>query len=490
MLTDKTEHIISRIRSFITDKSLLNPHHLNPRVGIALSGGADSVALLLVAIELGWHPIALHCNFHLRGEESNRDEQFVDRLCARLGVPLLKKHFNIPQLMSDYPYKGKSVEMVCRLVRYDWFREMRRTQQLTAVALGHHSNDNVETALLNAIRGCGIKGVKGMPPQRDCYIRPLLCISKEDVLKLIEDAGESFVTDSSNLENDYQRNQIRNLILPQIEKCFPGGINRLARTVEYLDENYNLLVQLLLDKRSRYVVGDGDILVGELFANEYHGEILLYQLLDGKLDKGQIANLHNNISKSGKVYRLADGQRMLLDRGVLKRWSASIAKPKEYLCKMPDIADNLLHGSASVVVIHIPELGAKIFIRRLPRNEFHPRRDPSYAWFSVTLLSNLQWLAIRQPRPTDRMRPFGMTGSRLLSDIFTDAKQSLIDKERRLVVAIIPKPTTDTPPSSQHPPKKDEIIWLPGLKNSALYPVLPTDTHILEFHIEYLENNS
>lgn len=500
MLTDKTEPIVGRIKRYIADQNLLSPHNVSPRIGIALSGGADSVALLLVALKLGWLPLALHCNFHLRGEESNRDEQFVDALCQRLGVPLLKQHFDVRQLMELHPYKGKSVEMVCREVRYDWFRRTARLQQLAAVALGHHADDNIETAILNAIRGCGLKGVKGMPPQRDCYIRPLLCINKKEVIELIEDAGESYIVDSSNLQNDYQRNKIRNLILPEIERNFPGAAVRLARTVENLAEDYDLMQNYIVEKRHRYTVGDGKILVAELFSNEFGGELLLYHLLEGKLDRVQIANMHNNITNSGRIYHLSNGKALLLDRGILMPWTDKPQKtipstapspaseplstpPKPFYFKLPEIAGKLLHGVCNAVSLPLKDFGAKITVRLLRREDFHPRRDPSYAWFTASELSNLRWLGARHIQPGDRMQPFGMANTRLLSDICTDAKQSLADKERQSVI-FVPKLSPQMMPIAN--PDSHEIIWLPGLKNSALYPVKPTDSYILEFHIDYL----
>lgn len=484
-MTAKTEHILSKIRSFVSEKNLL-PLIPSPRIGIALSGGADSVALLLVAIDFGWHPIAMHCNFHLRGEESERDERFVDKLCQRLGVPLLKKDFDIVKLLSDVSNKGKSVEMICRDARYEWFREVHRSQTLTAVALGHHSDDNVETAILNSLRGCGLKGAKGMPHKRLFFIRPLLCISKKEVLELVEDAGESFVVDSTNLQNDFKRNQIRNLILPQIEHCFPGGTSRLTRTVENLADDYLLLSLLINEKRHRYIIDDGDILVNELFNHEHHCELLLFHLLDGRLDRRQIATMHNNLSNSGKIYELSDGTRMLLDRGVLKRYpagsilsdnNASLTQytSEHYFIKMTDIAGKLLQGICKAVTFPLPDKRGRILVTLLQREDFHPRRDPSYAWCSAIPLSNMKYLSIRRPKHADRMQPFGMEGTRLLSDIFTDAKLSRIDKEQQFVVAVHPT----------HGP--EEIIWIPQVKNSALYPVTPSDSLILEFHIEYFK---
>ena len=158
------------------------------RVLVTLSGGADSVALLLVLRSLGYDCVAAHCNFHLRGEESMRDEKFVRGLCADLGLQLKVKDFNVKERMK---VDGVSVEMACRDLRYEWFEHERQSEQCCNIAVAHHSDDNVETLLLNMLRGTGIAGMAGIKPVNGYIIRPLLCVSRQEIEEFLSDNGRT-----------------------------------------------------------------------------------------------------------------------------------------------------------------------------------------------------------------------------------------------------------------------------------------------------------
>ena len=137
---------VSKIKNFISRESLLNEYD---KVLVALSGGADSVALLSVLREIGYECVAVHCNFHLRGEESMRDERFVNNFCNRHGVKLHVKDFDVDAYVKD---NGVSIEMACRELRYEWFETIREMENCHRIAVAHHSNDNVETLFLNLLR--------------------------------------------------------------------------------------------------------------------------------------------------------------------------------------------------------------------------------------------------------------------------------------------------------------------------------------------------
>ena len=156
------------IQKYIEEKQLFTLHD---KVLVALSGGADSVALLRVLLVLGYHCEAAHCNFHLRGEESDRDERFVNELCKGLGVALHVTHFDTVTYASRHHV---SIEMAAREMRYDWFEQLRKERGGAVIAVAHHRDDSVETFLLNLIRGAGINGLKGISPHNGCIVRPLM----------------------------------------------------------------------------------------------------------------------------------------------------------------------------------------------------------------------------------------------------------------------------------------------------------------------------
>lgn len=430
--------IVERIAGYITSHISARFAAAGQKVGIALSGGPDSVALLLLGQQLGWEMTALHCNFHLRGEESLRDQAFVERLCNQLDIPLQVTSFDTADYAAE---NGISIEMAARELRYGWFSQMAQSLGLDAIATGHHRDDNIETLLLNMIRGCGLKGVTAIPPQRGIFIRPLLPVSRKEILQWLEATGTPFVTDSTNLSNDFNRNRWRNIVLPIMEDSFPGCREQLAATIDNLADERSLLESLIAEKRAYFTTPDNRLAIREI-ASDPNADILLYHILDGELNISQVRQLLSTSGSSGKRFR---GKRktFLLDRG--------------YLLTLPN-DNNLLSNPEAFP-------SSPIESRLISREEFHPRRNPYYAWFDADRLIASGGFQVRTPRTGDRIKPFGMKGSSLLSDIFTGNKLNLADKQNYPVVD-----------------SADGIIWLPGLKNSRLFPVTDSTENILQLH--------
>lgn len=198
-----------------------------------VSGGADSVALLASLSSIPHlRVIAAHCNFHLRGDESERDCKFVESLCNKLDIPLLIKDFDVEEFRLGHP--GYSVEMACRELRYEWFRSLLKEFNLERIATGHNADDNIETLLLNLLRGSGTTGLRGMLPDYNGIIRPLLTIHRMEILEYLKNRNLDYVTDSSNLSSDYRRNFLRNDVLPLIRSRWPGADKALDRSIELL----------------------------------------------------------------------------------------------------------------------------------------------------------------------------------------------------------------------------------------------------------------
>ena len=176
---------------------------------VALSGGADSVALLLLMHEAGYRIEAAHCHFGLRGEESDRDARFAADLCRRLGVRLHTVRFDT---RAEARSHGESIEMAARRLRYTWFADLLRRHDLSAVCVAHHMDDDVETMLLNLVRGTGIHGLTGMAYARPGVVRPLLDATRADILAYLAARGQDYVTDSSNADTAYKRNLVRHRV--------------------------------------------------------------------------------------------------------------------------------------------------------------------------------------------------------------------------------------------------------------------------------------
>ena len=182
-----------KVQKTITDHALFD---YGATVMVALSGGADSVSLLRVLVDLGYECCALHCNFHLRGDESDRDEAFVTGLCAGLGIACHVKHFDTAGYAQA---KRLSIEMAAREQRYQWFDECIASGQGTVVAVAHNADDNVETLLINLTRGCGLHGLTGIPYKNRHIVRPLLDAGRDEITAYLGHIGQDYVTDSTNL---------------------------------------------------------------------------------------------------------------------------------------------------------------------------------------------------------------------------------------------------------------------------------------------------
>ncbi|MDE6802712.1 MAG: tRNA lysidine(34) synthetase TilS [Muribaculaceae bacterium] len=419
------------------------------RVLVALSGGADSVALLAAMVEAGMSVTAVHCNYHLRGDESNRDEQHARSVASRLGVELIVIDCDVDAFRDANP--NTSVEMACRSLRYDAFRRLCDEHRIDYIAVGHHREDNRETMLLNLFRGSGLKGVGGMSPLRGNVVRPLLYNTRDQIVAYLKERGLDFVTDSSNLSCDYRRNAIRNAILPAVRGYFPSVDAGLDVSLEAFSAQRRLLYALLEHARHEYVSADGAIDLTLLVSREECPRELLFELLNYPDYVGYTMSTVDAIlrsaDKSGLTFKASDEVGVRLERGRL-------IPLKEHIGFEPIMFDGFTSESRP----------GCFEVKRLSLAEFKPERGrPDVAYFDEDKLQTAAPLTLRAPLTGDRMTPYGMKGSRLLSDIFSDAK---LPHDARAVHPVI----VDS---------AGRVIWLPGLRASAHYAVTPSTRRIL-----------
>lgn len=419
------------------------------RLLVALSGGADSVALLCVLLDLGYDCVAVHCNFHLRGDESNRDECFVHDLCRKRDVLCFVKHFDVPAYMQAHHV---SVEMACRELRYRWFEEMRREQRCAAIAVAHHLDDNVETFFLNLFRGTGVAGLSGMRPRNGRIIRPLLCVGRHDIEQYLCEKGEDYVVDSTNSESDYARNKIRNKIMPVVRECFPAAEQGIKATMDNLSGCKAVFHQAIDAYRRRMVSRAGQCVRIDcaLLADAADGKstVLHELLMPYGFNSTQSALIGRAVAtgRTGAVFE-ALGYVAEIGRGVILIHARSecARDESEWRFSLDRISDLPVNLSVSVV----------------ERDEnFSFLRDGSIAYFDESILT--ETLTLRHWREGDRFRPFGMRGSKKLSDYFTDHKFSLSEKRRAWVLCAGQK-----------------IIWLVGHRQGAEFSVSSSSKRVV-----------
>ena len=419
--------MIKQVSTYISTNKLLSPDGLHL---VALSGGGDSVALLRILLTLGYKVEAMHCNFHLRGEESNRDEEFCKTLCQEHNVPLHIAHFDTKTYASMHHI---SIEMAARDLRYNYFRQLLRDIEAESICVAHHKDDCAETLLMNIIRGTGITGLTGIRPKNGVIIRPLLCVTRSDIEDYLSTIHQSFVTDSTNLTDDVVRNKIRLDILPLIKSINPSAVESLSSTAEHVTDALPFLTESLQEHIIRCMARDGEdeIIDIDALKNSPSPSYLLFSILYERGFSSAIASqiARHLDSQSGRSWTCGD-KTAVIDRGRIV-----IAKQKEQFAemKLPIVGNYVLRN------------GAKLQIEEQPYTEgMAIDRSPMSATMDASTLSFP--LTLREVRNGDRFVPFGMKGSKLVSDFLTDRKLSVIEKQRQLCLC----------------DSKGVIIWIVG----------------------------
>lgn len=276
------------------------------RVLVALSGGADSTALLLIFKELGYKVFAVHVNHNLRGEESLSDEMFCRRLCERLGIELYVESVDVKGYCEE---KKCSLELGARELRYE---ALYKHADGSKIATAHTLSDALETAVFNLSRGCGIKGLTSIPPVRGNIIRPLINCTREEIEAYLSEKGQSFVTDSSNLEPDCSRNIIRLNVIPELKKINPGLMKSFAGTLETMRE-----ADAYIEKKARELIGDQTDIYDFSKAPD---DAVLSRALSTVLQSGGVEPSFERITAAKELIR--SGGRINLKKGVYLRASS------------------------------------------------------------------------------------------------------------------------------------------------------------------------
>lgn len=402
--------IEKKIAQYIDNERLFP---LNARIIVALSGGADSVALLRILHTLGYDCEAAHCNFHLRGAESDRDEMFVRKLCKTMRIPLHTIDFATEQYAIE---KKISIEMAARELRYQWFAEIKEKTKANVIAVAHHQDDSVETVLLNLIRGTGINGLLGIRPKNGDIVRPLLCISRKEITDYLQNAKQEYMTDSTNLQDEYTRNKIRLNLLPLMQEINPLVKEHIIDTSNYLND-VNRIYNKGIEEGKQRVIEKGDIRIISLL-KEPSPEALLFEILyplgfNAAQTKNILAMLEG---QTGKQFISKDGWRVVKDRELL------LIDKKEKQ-EIPPFC-----------LIKEEKEYTKDFI--IPR-------EKHIACFDTDKL--IGEINLRKWQTGDIFIPFGMKGKKKVSDYLTDRKFSIIQKENQWVLCC-----------------GDKIIWIVG----------------------------
>ncbi|MDE7074527.1 MAG: tRNA lysidine(34) synthetase TilS [Odoribacter sp.] len=430
-------------------RQFLNTHHIpqNARFLIAVSGGADSISLLHAFSQLKLNITVLHCNFALRGEESDQDEQFVKDFCHTHDIKYRIKKFDT----AGYARRqGISIEMAARELRYAWFREIKEKEKMDYIVVAHHADDMTETMLINLCRGTGIRGLCGIKPVNGDILRPLLSCSRNDILQYIGQHRLDYRNDSSNDSTNYVRNKIRHQVIPVLKEINPAFLNTMAENGEILKETETIFlygIRRLQTEILHSEEGETFINIEKTLASPAPYTLLYETLRPFGFNKEQIrAILDSHTATPGKQFR-ADKHLLVKDRNHWRLYDDSQCHRIVLTIPTPGVYTT---GSINISL--------KLFAR--PENFVIPQQTGTACLDADKIRFPL---IVRNWQAGDSFCPLGMNKSRKkLSDFFTDQKFSTRQKQECLLLL-----------------SDGQITWLIGYRTDERFKITPSTRNIL-----------
>ena len=438
--------LIEAFQRYIDENNLVTH---DDRILLTVSGGVDSMVMLSLFVRCGYAVGVAHCNFQLRGAESDEDELLVRDEAARYGVPWYNRRF---ETAAEMERTGESMEMAARRLRYAWFDELSRAEGYTAVAIAHHADDSIETFFINLLRGTGLRGLTGISTQVGRIVRPLLFASRREILEYAAANHIPYREDSSNRSTKYLRNKIRLGLIPRIREINPKFTSLMCRNLARLTD-----AQLFINhgieriRETAVTSSEGiDTIHLDRIDPAFPQEFVIYELLNSAYGfKGDVIDALCRALGQGASGRrfYARDHVAVTDRGRIL--VAPIAPDDECLTTVEKGAPRSYCGNA-VLYYEYCDIDT---IKNFGVPEQIAQVDADRLQFPLTL---------RRWREGDWFIPFGMTGRKKVSDFLIDAKVSLPEKQRQFVLL-----------------SGEEIVWLVGRRIDDRYRLTSETENVL-----------
>ena len=432
--------MLQQFLKHISNNSLFSNEH---KLVLAVSGGVDSVVLGHLLHQGGFNFELAHCNFNLRGKDSNADEKFCVELAKKLNVKIYIEKFDV----KNYCKVNKvSTQMAARELRYNWFEKLLKEKKIDYLLTAHHANDTVETVLINMLRGTGIKGLTGIPEKSGKTIRPLLIFRREEIDTYSKHNKLKFRVDKSNLDDKYDRNFLRLNIVPKLKKLHPNLENTITENTKIFKQEADIINDFLTQKQSELVVKKNNLVYidKQKIKNEKHiSTILHFILYPFGYKASQVEDIKINCMENGLVGKnfKSKTHQLTIDRNSLI------------------IKENYETNSTEIKINSIAELNNYFKLRELKKIKIPQQNqliiEPTQFIFPLT---------IRAKKTGDTFKPFGMNGFKLVSDFLKDQKLNTFEKENvRLLIN-----------------GNNQIIWIIGYRSDERYKVKPLSAKFLK----------
>lgn len=439
--------MINRFTTFIKENSLFSPRD---KVLLAVSGGVDSMVMLHLFEKAGFYFSVIHCNFQLRGADSDADEALVRQRAEELGCTVFVRRFETTEYAR---MKGISIEMAARELRYQWFEEVRQKQGFSWIATAHHQDDLLETFFINLSRKTGIRGLTGIREKSGAVIRPMLFTNRTEIETCARQNALEFREDATNNELIFQRNFIRHRILPGFDELNPSFRANLAETIRNLrrvEEVYQATVEKQISRISSAAGENTEISVAALLRLPFPKQILFELLSRYGFNAAVISLVFDNLeTEAGKQY-FSKTHRVVTDRGKL------------IVTRRPEEEEAVFYIDQDDLEIFEP---LNLSLEWVESENFRLVRDPGVACLDAARLEFP--LSIRRWKSGEYFQPLGMEGFKKLSDFFIDEKLSLPEKENTWIVY-----------------SGDKIVWIVGRRLDNRFKVTPSTRKVLMISVK------
>lgn len=407
--------MLSEFLNYINGKKLIKK---NQRILLAVSGGVDSMVMADLFIKTGLEVGIAHCNFCLRGIESDKDEALVKRLSARHKIPFHSIRFDT---MAYADEKKISVQMAARELRYRWFEEIREKNEYDIIAVAHNLNDSLETMLINLTRGTGIAGLTGMKSSGNYIIRPLLFATRNTIDKYCRKNKIRYREDSSNIETKYTRNKIRHLVIPVLKEINPSVETTLNETAGRMGEAYDIITEFISELYKKLLIHDNNILkinIKKLKKYAYNDTIIFELFRQFGITSNNLKDLKNILKGKSGVQVITATHRLIKNREEI------------IITELP------LNDRGTVYANNLEELKKAMSFKLVKIDDVTPgfriRTDPGYAFLDYQKIRYP--ISLRNWKPGDFFYPLGMKSKKKMSDYMIDRKYSIPEKEKLMIL--------------------------------------------------------
>lgn len=420
---------------------------------LTVSGGIDSIVMAHLFSQSNYSFSIAHCNFNLRGEESNGDENLVNQLAEKYKVKFFVKHFDTLKVLEA---ENISIQMAARNLRFAWFEKLRIENNFDFIATAHHQHDVTETVLLNIIRGTGLEGLKGILARNNFIIRPLLFANREELLEYANENNLQWREDSSNASTDYQRNFIRHKIIPLLKEINPSVHDSIRNLSSYANQSLLLAKETIEKYRAEYCTPSNNDLIIDTEKIAQHpakATLLFYLLKDFNFNASQIESMISSNEKSGVAF-YSPTHRLIINR---KQFIvSSIAKGNDVVSCGINESDVEVHLNNGTIQLQMMD----------KLNSSQLKNSNSSTAFIDT--SKIKFpLLLRKWQKGDYFYPLGMEHRKKLSDYFTDEKFSLADKENTWLLTC-----------------NNEIVWIVNHRLDNRYRITDATTTVLQIEFK------